>query len=140
MEKKKVKLSFLQKTWYYIRRTLYILQKNTIKCDKSLKLQGTKLLFSPGSCCSVDWALACTRKGRLLDFHQGTCLGGESGPQKGAHKRQPHIDVSLSPSIPHCLKNLLFRNWLYFYTPMTSYQKEKHKKIIQSTIIYFLKT
>ena len=26
---------------------------------------------------------------------QGTCLGCGPGPQRGAHERQPHIDVSL---------------------------------------------
>ena len=34
---------------------------------------------------------------------RGTCLGCGPGPQSGAHKRQPHIDVfspSLSPSLP----------------------------------------
>ena len=29
---------------------------------------------------------------------QGTCLGCGPGPQLGARKRQPHIDVSLPPS------------------------------------------
>ena len=27
---------------------------------------------------------------------QGTCLGCGSGPQQGAHERQPHIDVFFS--------------------------------------------
>ena len=31
---------------------------------------------------------------------QGTCLVCRPGPQCGACKRQPHIDVSLSPSLP----------------------------------------
>ena len=31
---------------------------------------------------------------------QGTCLGCGTGPQWGAHKRQPHIDVSLPPFLP----------------------------------------
>ena len=39
---------------------------------------------------------------------QGTCLGCEPGPQMGACKKQPHIDVSLSLSfsLPSpCSKN-----------------------------------
>ena len=37
---------------------------------------------------------------------QGTCLGFGQGPQEGALKRQPHIDVSLplSPSLLLSLK------------------------------------
>ena len=31
---------------------------------------------------------------------QGTCLGCRPGPQLGAHKRQPHIGVSLPLSLP----------------------------------------
>ena len=34
---------------------------------------------------------------------QGTCLGCGPGPQEGAHKRQPHIDVSLPLSFPSLL-------------------------------------
>ena len=31
---------------------------------------------------------------------QGTCLGCGPSPQKGAHERQPHIDVSLPLFLP----------------------------------------
>ena len=31
---------------------------------------------------------------------QGTCLGCRLGPQKGVHKRQPHIDISLRFFLP----------------------------------------
>ena len=38
--------------------------------------------------------------------NQDTCLGYRSGPWKGTHERQPHIDISLplSPSLPLCIK------------------------------------
>ena len=35
---------------------------------------------------------------------QGTSLGCGPGPQLGTHERQPHIDVSLSFSLPSPLK------------------------------------
>ena len=31
---------------------------------------------------------------------QGTFLGCESGPQKGVHKKQPHVDVSFPLFLP----------------------------------------
>ena len=38
---------------------------------------------------------------------QGTCQGCRPGPQQGAHRRQPHINVffPLSPSIPPLSRN-----------------------------------
>ena len=35
---------------------------------------------------------------------QDTSLGCRPGPKLGACERQPHIDVSLSPTLPLCLK------------------------------------
>ena len=62
----------------------------------------------------MSWVLAgvaqCTehqpvnqRVGSLIPS-QGTCLGCGPGPQYGVHDRQPHTDISLSPSLPLCLK------------------------------------
>ena len=39
---------------------------------------------------------------------QGTSLGCGLGPQWGAHERQPHVDVSLSPFLPLSLKINIF--------------------------------
>ena len=44
---------------------------------------------------------------------QGKCLGCGTGPQYGALERQPHIDVSLPPSLPLSLKiNKILKNIL----------------------------
>ena len=47
---------------------------------------------------SVDWVLACKPNGSIPN--QGTCLGLRPGPWQGVCERQPHIDVSLSFSLP----------------------------------------
>ena len=43
------------------------------------------------------------QRGRWFDSQSGHMPGlqASSGPQQGAHKRQPHVDVS--PSLPLCL-------------------------------------
>ena len=67
---------------------------------------------------------------------QGTCLGFRPGPQKGVHKRQTHIDVSLpfSPSLPLCLKinKILEKKSKFIYAILTL--KGKKKKVDR---IYF---
>ena len=49
---------------------------------------------------------------------QGACLGCRPGPQLGACKRQPHIDVSLPFSLPSPLKIKALKKW----TSIFSYQ------------------
>ena len=50
----------------------------------------------------VQWIECRPVKQRVdcSNLSQGTCLGYGPGPQKGAHKRQPHIDVSLPLFLP----------------------------------------
>ena len=45
----------------------------------------------------AQWTDCCPVNQRVAGWipSQGTCLGCWTGPQPGAHKRQPHIDVSL---------------------------------------------
>ena len=56
--------------------------------------------FSPGWCGSNLRAPTCEPKGPGSIPNQGTCLGCGPGPQLGAGKRQPHIDVSLPLFLP----------------------------------------
>ena len=44
---------------------------------------------------------------------QGTCLGCGPGPQQGACKRQPHIDVSLLLFLPSQLSKI--RDFIYLF-------------------------
>ena len=56
---------------------------------------------SPGWCGSVDWALlACEPKGRQFDSQSGHMPGLQARLPVGTLERQPHTDVSLSPSLP----------------------------------------
>ena len=52
--------------------------------------------FSPDWCSSVDWVQDVNQRVASSIPSQGTCPGCRPGPQYGARKRQPHIDISLS--------------------------------------------
>ena len=59
---------------------------------------------------------------------QGTCQGCGTGPQEGAHERQPHIDVSLPVSKNKLIKS--FKNQFYccssFCFKLQSDTKDRH--------------
>ena len=84
----------------------------------------------------VQWIEHQTEKQRVASSipRQGTCLGCRPHPQLGAHKRQPHIDVSLSlsPSLPlflkinKSLKKKSVRAMNYFNYLCSIFSKEKN--------------
>ena len=70
-----------------------------------------------------------TKGSRGLIPSEGTCLCFGPYPQQGACERQPHIDVSLSPSLPLSKnKNPLKKNHGIF-TQYVAIQKNKEASL-----------
>ena len=78
--------------------------KTLLKCKILFKVKKLNKFTLAGVAQWTEWQLANQRVIGLIS-NQGTCLGCGSGPQEGALKRQPYIDVSLPLSLPSPLEN-----------------------------------
>ena len=77
-------------------------QEVTVRCDPVLTTEKTYLALAG----VTQWIERQPANQRVASSipSQGTCLGFRLDPQWGVCKRQPHIDVSLSRTLPLCLK------------------------------------
>ena len=86
------------KHFFVLPHLIYKRKDNNYLCSCDEKVVMYKALTVPWPGSSVGKSIIWILQGHWSDCQQGACLVCRPGPQWGARKRQPHVDVSFLPS------------------------------------------